>query len=77
MALRDQAITIDDQVATFIWFIKYVSNGLMYIWWLANNKWNLDMSRPRFKGTDGQWYISYGPSKLTDPAGRAPNSSAS
>jgi hypothetical protein len=33
---------VTEQVKSFIWFIKYVTAGPMYTWWVAKNKWKLD-----------------------------------
>jgi len=34
-------VTSTPQIQSFIWFIKYITAGPLYIWWLAKNKWNL------------------------------------
>jgi len=35
-------VTSTPQIQSFIWFIKYVTAGPLYIWWLAKTKWKLD-----------------------------------
>lgn len=34
-------VTSTPQIQSFIWFIKYITAGPLYIWWLAKTKWKL------------------------------------
>ena len=35
-------VTSTPQIQSFIWFIKYITAGPMYSWWIAKNVWKLD-----------------------------------
>jgi len=35
-------VTSTPQIQTFVWFVKYITAGPMYSWWVAKNVWKLD-----------------------------------
>jgi len=40
-AVMTPNVTSTPQIQSFIWFIKYITAGPLYIWWLAKTKWKL------------------------------------